>query len=308
MEVIKSNKGLSKHLLKLISFFFGITLWFYVLNSEPLEVTKTLELEYILPKGVAISNIHPPDVKVKLKGSRTFMRNLFGGNEKVFVNLKSSGIKGKGSIEHLIGEQDIPAPFGVQVLSIEPKVLELEFQKEVTKRIRVTPNLVGEVSRDLKLINSRMDPIKIKLKGPSKLMKKLKEVSTSPIDLSSLKRSGSLKVNIEDLDQRVKIVGESPVNFNYEVSPRKANITLKNVPVRFLTSARRYSSKQRLVSMDVLVSEGADLNLKNSEVSVVADIPNGSSGTVDVPLRTVLPEGVFLLKIHPESIKVYVKP
>jgi len=298
----------SKHLLKLFSLFFGVTLWFYVLNSEPLEAEKTLKIEYLLPEKIAISNIYPTEVKVKLKGSRTFMRNLFTGKEKVFVDLKNSNLKTNSSLEHVIHDTDVPAPFGVQVLSVQPKLIELQFQKNMTKRIRVVPNLVGDVSRDLKLINKRIEPSSVKITGPSKVIKKIKQISTAPIDLSTFTKSGITKVNLGEIDQRIKITEDVSFSFSYDISPRKANITLKNIPIRFLTSARRYSSKHRFVSMDVLVSEDEQSDLRLKSLNVVADIPNGSEGTVEVPLRANLPEGVFLMKIHPEKIKVYVKP
>ena len=254
MEVARQHK-FSKHLLKLFSVFFAVTLWFYVLNSEPLEVEKNLPIEYLLPDKIAISNSYPVEVKVKLKGSRTFMRNLFTSKEKVFIDLKNRKIKSNSSIEHTLHATDIPAPFGVQVLSVDPKLIELDFQKTTTKRVRVVPNLVGEVSRDLKLINKRIEPSSVKLIGPFKLMKGITKVSTLPIDMSTLTKSGILKVNLSEIDQRVEVAEDISFSFSYEISPRKANVTLKNIPIRFLTSARRYTSKHRSVSMDVLVSE-----------------------------------------------------
>lgn len=307
METARQQK-FSKHLLKLFSVFFAITLWFYVLNSEPLEVEKKLPIEYLLPSKIAISNSYPTEVNVKLKGSRTFMRNLFTAKEKVFVDLKNKRIKSNSSLEHTLHATDIPAPFGVQVLSVEPKLIELNFQKTTSKRVRVVPNLVGEVSRDLKLINKRIEPSSVKLSGPAKMMKGIKQVATVPIDLSTLTKSGILKVNLGEIDQRVKVAEDVSFSFSYEISPRKANITLKNIPIRFLTSARRYTSKHRFVSMDVLVSEDEQSNLQLKSLNVIADIPNGAQGTVDVPLRANLPEGVFLMKIHPETIKVFVRP
>jgi YbbR domain-containing protein len=193
-------------------------------------------------------------------------------------------------------------------LSVDPKLIELDFQKTTTKRVRVVPNLVGEVSRDLKLINKRIEPSSVKLIGPFKLMKGVAKVSTLPIDMSTLTKSGILKVNLSEIDQRVEVAEDVSFSFSYEISPRKANVTLKNIPIRFLTSARRYTSKHRSVSMDVLVSEDEQANLKLKSLNVVADIPDGAQGTVDVPLRANLPEGVFLMKIHPETIKVYVRP
>ena len=47
--------------------------------------------------------------------------------------------------------------------------------------------------------------------------------------------------------------------------------------------------------------------MKNSDVQVIADIPEAATGKTRVKLKAVLPEGIHLLKIHPEYIDVSVK-
>ena len=77
MKAKVDQKGFSKHTLKIISLFFGTTLWFYVLNSAPVVTTQKIPLNFKLPKNMAISNVIEREVIVKLKGSRVFMRNIF---------------------------------------------------------------------------------------------------------------------------------------------------------------------------------------------------------------------------------------
>ncbi len=54
-----------------------------------MEVKVPLVL--VPPTGMAISELPPSEVLVKVKGSRAFVRNLFNDNEKVFINLKRRG-------------------------------------------------------------------------------------------------------------------------------------------------------------------------------------------------------------------------
>ncbi|MFT6604580.1 MAG: hypothetical protein ACJARO_002103, partial [Bacteriovoracaceae bacterium] len=102
MSGIKSQKIQSekfrRHLLKLLAVLFSFSLWFYVLNSESLEVQVKLPLVLIPPEGMAISEIPPSDLLIKVKGSRAFVRNLFNDNEKVFINLKRRGSKTKNGM------------------------------------------------------------------------------------------------------------------------------------------------------------------------------------------------------------------
>jgi YbbR domain-containing protein len=303
------QKPLSRHTLKFISVFFAITLWFYVLNSAPIVIEKKIPLNFKLPKGMAISNLIDSEVTVKLKGSRVFMRNIFQQNNFIFLNLTKFILnKKKKEIDVKLSPADVPVPFGVEVLEISPKNLNIRLEKLAKKTVPIIPTLIGEVGTEFKLIKESLIPDKLEIEGPRSLVKEIKSISTTAIDISSLQKSGELKVAAVDIDTRLSISTKESIFFHYEIRPRKANITLKNVRIRFLSSAKRVTSKTRVVSLDVLMPEGKDQSIKSSQVEVVADIPDGSKGTLEVPLRAKLPEGVFLLKINPEKVKVFVKP
>ena len=76
-----------RHTLKIISIFFAVSLWFYVLNSEPVETEKKVQIEFVLPKGFAISNITERQLVLKLKGSKAFIGNVFSNKEKLVIDL-----------------------------------------------------------------------------------------------------------------------------------------------------------------------------------------------------------------------------
>ena len=61
-----------RHTLKIIAIFFAVSLWFYVLNSEPVEVDKKMQIEFILPKGYAISSQTDRELQLKLNWKRLF--------------------------------------------------------------------------------------------------------------------------------------------------------------------------------------------------------------------------------------------
>lgn len=113
-----------------------------------------------------------------------------------------------------------------------------------------------------------------------------------------------MKVALEPIDRRIVITNPGPVSFSYKIKPNKANVTLKKVKIRFLTTRGRFKSSHSLVSLDVLVSGDSDKKIKKSEIKVIADIPDVGRGRVKVKLRAEVPEGVHLLKIHPETINV----
>lgn len=295
---------LGKHVLKLISIILAALLWFYVLNSEPQIVERDVRVIYNPPAGFAVANLAVREITVKVKGSRSFLRELYKNNEKVYIDLKSYPYRSKTSFYVNISPADIAVPFGVDVVSVTPSKIKVALEKEITKKVRVRANLVGDVSSELKLINYKVVPSSVYIIGPIEVMRKIGQIKTLPIDQSSLKGEGEQKIGISDVDQRIIIKRDSPLTFKYNVRPRKANLTLKRIPVRFLSS-KNVHSKTKYVALDVLAPEG--VKIKSSQVQVIADIKTNIKGRVKIKLEAKLPEGVHLLQVHPEYIWVRVR-
>lgn len=293
----------SKKLLLIISFVVSVFLWFYVLNSEPLEVEKEISLILIPPRGKAVNVTVPDRIRVKILGSRAFVKKINFREEKIVVDLKNYP-QDKDAFAVTFDASMLTLPFGVNVLDISPKQLMVSLDREIKKYVPIRVKLIGDIGRDLKLVSKDFVPKKVFISGPHDILKSVGQLSTTPIDLSHLKGDGSLKVSLETIDDRVKIEGERTIDFRYKVKPNKANLTLKNVKIKFLTSRGRFKSSKSKVALDVLVSGDRAKSIKKSEIVVIADIPDDKKGKVKIKLRAQVPEGVHLLKIHPEYINV----
>lgn len=297
------SERLRRHLLKLLAVLFSFSLWFYVLNSEPLEVEMKLPLVLIPPKGMAISDIPTTEALVKIKGARVFVRNLFESDEKIFIDLARRGKKFKKGMTVKILPSDFPLPLGVEVTEIQPHRLEVKLEKQRSKVIKIKPFLVGEVSPELELLKYELVPSVLKLSGPGSVLNTLTDLETAPIELDKLKGDGRVKVLLKDIDPRLKAEDSlKEAEFLYRIKPKKANFTLKDVNIRFLTSSSGFVSKIKTATLDVLLPEGKEVSA--SDVKVVAEIPDGSKGEVRIKLEAELPEGVHLLQIYPETINV----
>jgi YbbR domain-containing protein len=303
-RVLNKSERTSRHFLKLVSVLFAFFLWFYVLNSEPQVIDQTVHLRLKSPKGLSVANIVPTKVKVTLKGSRAFIRNVLKKEDSVFVDLKNYPIKKKGGFKVSLGPNDVTVPFGVEVLGITPDSFDVKLQKEIRKEVPIRPVLVGTIAPDLKLISKSVTPKKVLISGPIEVLRKISKVQTAPIEVSSLQGTGELKISLADMDQRVKVKRLTAIDFNYVVKPRKANLTLKKIKINFLSSSTRLSSKTKYVSLDVLAPE--NVKLTKSDIQVIAEVPD-KKGVHRVKLRANLPEGIHLLQINPQSIKVSIR-
>lgn len=297
---------LNKHLLKIISLFLSITLWFYVLNSEPLEVERKMALVLLPPPGLALNVEVPRDVSVKIRGNRTFVQDLMASNEKLYIDLKDHPYD-QETFAVTFSSDMIPVPFGIEVLEVTPQQVVLSLEKEIKKYVPVKAKIVGDLSNDLRLTKRKIEPKQFLISGPRSVLKTIGLIETLPIDLATLEGSGRIKTPVEALDSRVVIENFKEPEFEYTIRPNKANFTLKNVKIHFLSASGHIESKDQFAALDVLIPQSdSKPGLKASEVKVIAEIPAGSSGKVRVRLRAELPSNIHLLQIHPEYINVSV--
>ncbi len=299
-----------RHLLKIFSLVSAATLWFYVLNSEPLEIERKVGLVLLPPRGLAVNTEVPKTISVKLKGSRAFVKDLFFEGERIFVDLKNFPYQQK-AFAVTFDKSMIPVPFGVEVLEVNPTQVMLSLDREIKKWVPVRSKLVGELPKDLKLVKREIEPQEFMIKGPRSVLKKIGQLQTAPVDLSILEGEGVLKIPLEIIDPRVVVEKLNDVHFKYTIRPNKANFTLNDVKIHFLTSRNRFRSRVKTVSLDVLMPEevirGLDQKLLRDKLKVIAEIPERSTGKVRVKLRVKLPDGVHLLQMHPKYINVSVR-
>lgn len=304
-EAKKTRLHNTRHFFKFFALFSAISLWFYVLNSEPMTMTKEIPLEFVTPAGQAIGNLYERTLTVEFKGARAFMQNLYRGDERVFIDLREAQYQGSDNIEVQILPSSIPVPFGVEILSLSPTTVNVQLEREISKEVPVRLQLQGEIGNDLRMIQQDIEPNKVMISGPIEVMRRTTILRTTPVNVSSLEGEGTIRLGLHDLDPRIEVDHDDDFLFRYSIKAQTANLTLKNVKIRFLASRQDFTVRQREVAIDVLAPEGRAL--RESEVQVIADIPEDARGNVNIRLRAVLPEGVHLLQIHPETISVRVR-
>ena len=214
------NSASSRHVLKLLSLFIAISLWFYVLNSEPLEVERRVELVFITPTDLAINVEIPKYVKVKVKGSRAFVQNLDLTQEKMVIDLRDYPYD-QETFAVTFDPSMVQLPFGIEVQEISPQQVVLSLEREIKKKVPVRLRTVGEVGKDLKLINKEFTPREFMIRGPYHAIKKVTLLNTLPLDLEGLDGNGELKLKLEPIDSRIEIEDLKDISFYYTIRPNK---------------------------------------------------------------------------------------
>ncbi len=287
--------------LKVLSLLIAVVLWFVVLGSRNVEITKEIPIEVVTPADLVVSNDVPDKVSFRLSGPKAFLRNILNRKEQpIRVNLSNAKA---GLVTYRLFSDNIQVPIGVKVLFINPTSIVIKLETVKTREIPVRLVTKGQPAPGVKVTNVTLDKGSIKIRGAESKVDLVPEVQTLPIDLGAINQSGDREVPV-DLSRFTGVTtdGELP-RLRVAVALESSNFRLRAVKVRVLTD-KRFNVEPKEVNLYVSCSAEELKKLVKAKVSAVADVRSRGAGTYDVPLSADLPETVRLVKVLPQKVKI----
>lgn len=297
-----------KHSLKLLSVLLSIFLWVYVLNSERVKFEKAVTLEYVLPDDMLFAERPPQEVIFLIEGPRAFVRGVLEKESRAVIDLNRVNHRRLMDFTVDLKPSLLDLPFGMVVERILPWKLPIHLEKKASKVVPLRAQFAGSLPEQITLAKMDLVPSEVEVTGPRTLINRLKELPTRPIEMDGLLGLTEVPVEVQFPDERMTLVGSRNLKLSYKLKAQGANMVLKDVPIRFLTQNKNVRSVTRAATLKILVPQKIkDRTTISSSVQVWADIPEGSTGQLEVPLKTIIPPGIHLLEISPKSIIVNVQ-
>ena len=108
---------------KLVALFVTLILWVTILGRRDFVEARDMELDFLLPQGVAVSETGlVRKVSVKVSGSRMALKRFKQAPGGIAIDLSKSQV---GPIRVVITSRSVDTPPGVRVVSIAPDVINL---------------------------------------------------------------------------------------------------------------------------------------------------------------------------------------
>lgn len=194
---------------------FSLTLWGFISLSESYYTEVKLKLALVdFPEGYTTGSNIPDNILFKVKGQGWKLLSLNIGPEdefKLTVN-GDSGKKHFSIADNLVNNRWILSD--MEIIDINPDTIECEIEKIVTKKIPVIPQLDLNYKPGYGLATDVLfSPDSIFVSGPATMMKKLRQISTNRVEMSSL-------------DNKVQKIVTLPSMRGFEYSTETIFITL----------------------------------------------------------------------------------
>lgn len=204
--------------LRLLALGIAIGFWFSI-SFEDREVLseRTIEASVSYNRPLGYMMIDPPGaVNVRVRGSSKQVRQL--NPYMVSVQVDLPGTDGQATVN--LGPENVLMPEGLEVVAIDPNTIRVELEPEVTRRITVVPEIVGEPAPGSRADKPEVYPNQVLVTGPASLLARTRSLGTRPISIAGRNATFEETVAVVSPSALIQIVQPSKVSVRVPIEPR----------------------------------------------------------------------------------------
>lgn len=279
--------------LKLLSLAIAVVLWLLVTGqNEPVTAHLNVQLNFIRPQSLEISNDPPRTVDVMLTGSRNKLDDLTSLDLVATVDLADQ--RAGERVLRLTDKALITLPQGIKIDGFQPSAIAIRLEEVLERQVNVEPKLEGKPEDGFEVYSVYPNKGSIAVRGPASRVNALQKVTTESIWLAGRKESFTApSVAIDVPDPKVDLL-EPVVNVNVEIGERRVEKSFSGVSV---TTAEGGKVQPATTSVTLLGMASLINKLKPDEVKIVLD--------ADLEPRLEIPEAlkgkVILKSVSPSK-------
>src|SRR5688572_15081178 len=174
--------------LKLLSLAIAVVLWLLVTGqNEPVTAHVNVQLNFIRPQALEISNDPPRTVDVMLTGSRNKLDDLTSLD--LVATLDLSDQRAGERVLRLADKAEISLPQCVKVDGFQPSAIPVRLEPIVERQVVIEPKLEGNPADGFDVYAVHPSKGSVSVRGPESRVAGLQKVQTESIWLVGHKES-----------------------------------------------------------------------------------------------------------------------
>src|ERR1043165_559865 len=172
--------------LKLLSLAIALVLWLLVTGqNQPVTAHVNVQLNFIRPPALEISNDPPRTVDVMLTGSRNKLDELTKLDLVATVDISDQ--RGGERVLRLADKAQIPLPQGVKVDGFQPSAIPVRLEPIIERQVPIEAKLEGKAADGYEVYSVRTSKGSVTLRGPESRVLALQKVQTESVWLAGHK-------------------------------------------------------------------------------------------------------------------------
>src|SRR5437867_4038505 len=201
--------------LKLISLILAVMLWMVVATETSSELGMEVSLEYRnIPAQLEITGDTTNTVQVRLRGSSNVIRDISAKDVSTTIDLSQMRT---GEKIVALSPQNVQAPFGAEVIRVNPSSVRFNLERTITKSVPIVPTILGHPADGYEVDQVLVNPNMIVVEGPESRVDPLDSIATIPIRLDQRESRFEQTADLDVPDPQIRLQRPSPVNVRIEI-------------------------------------------------------------------------------------------
>ena len=297
-----------RHLgLKVLAIALATLLWLTVAGEHVVERSLRVPLEFRnIPPQLEITGDPPDNVDVRLRGSSAVLGRLDSGEVVAVVDL--TGGRPGSRLFHLRNDE-VRAPFGVEVAQVLPSTVSLELEKSATRMLPVVPAVFGEPAPGFVVGRRTAEPATVKVIGPESHVRALAEATTEPVNIAGSRERVRDVVTVGVTDAAVRLDSSISATVLVEVLPAPIEREVGGVPIRWrnLGSGMRAHVAPSVAKVSVRGRREALEAFGADAIEAFVDLAGLGAGRYNLRVQVDPSEHFGLNTITPSVVEVTIK-
>jgi YbbR domain-containing protein len=297
-----------RHLgLKIMAIVLATLLWLIVAGDHLVERSMRVPLEFRnIPTALEIVGDPPTSVDVRLRGSSAILSRIEASEIVAVLDLNTAR---PGSRMFHLRNEEVRAPYGVEVAQVVPGTIALEMEKASRRTVPVVPALDGQPAPGYVLGRAMADPATVEVVGPESRLHRLTGATTEPVDVTGAHARVSDLVTVGVADSAVRLVKPQTARVNVEVLPAPRERELAGVPVRYRNLGAGLSAQVKPVLTEVTVRGARDAiqGLRPGDIAAFVDLVGLGPGRYNLRVQVDPSQSFGVSSIDPTLVDVTIK-
>jgi YbbR domain-containing protein len=294
-----------RHLgLKFLSIALAALLWLVVSGEQIVERALRIPLEFTnLPSHLELVGETPTVADVRVRGSSGALTRLAPGDLVAVLDLRAA--RAGRRLFHLT-PTDVRAPFGVEVVQVNPSNVSIGFEQSESKVVPVVPAVEGEPADGYVVGTITADPATIEVVGPVSAIRGLTEAITEPISVTAASTSirESVTIGVSDPAVRLRRPQSAVVTVNVAAAPVEQRFS--GVAVVAKGGRPRVRVTPARVNLVVRGAREVLEGTRGSDFEAVVDLEGLGQGQFQLPVRVTPPQHLTIVRVEPSQVQVRV--
>jgi len=290
--------------LKLWSIALSAMLWMVISGDEAVErgLRVPLELQQF-PTGLELQAEPPALIDVRVRGESGTLSRVGPGDIVAVLDLKGAR---PGQRLYQITPEQVRAPFGVQVVQVNPPTLTLVFENSAVRRVPIVPPVEGEPAPGFVAGTPIVTPDSVEAVGPEGAVAQASNAITEPVSVADAQQDVTESVTVGFADPALRLRVQQMAKVTVPIRRGPVERTLEGRPVRLRNLGPGLVAHVTPQAADVVLRAALeDLEKANlADVAAFVDLAGLGAGDYTLSVQGDSVPLASVLRVSPAAVQV----